>query len=109
MTPRETSSLLLRLVDEAERIVNRPALPPSVDAARVEALELEARTLIDKPVANGTPRIAGDYELLLCQVLRMIARARGNGERVMVLAQVAGVLIPAVRDNLATAIAIQRG
>jgi hypothetical protein len=101
------SNLLLRLIDQAERVVNRPARAfLGDDQEAIALLGAEIKRAVEQPAPDG--RLVGDYELLLAQVLAMIGRTRGDGERAMVLCQVAGVLIPAVRESLGKAIEAQR-
>lgn len=95
------SNLLIRLLDAAERAVTRRG-----DAIEAELLYDEVKVFADMPAPDG--RFIGDYERVLADVLVKMERARGFGEHVTGWAQVAGVLIPLVRENLSRAIEARR-
>jgi hypothetical protein len=97
------SSVLTRLVDKAAQFAARPSLVYfGTDGDELEALAAETQAVAAKPAPDG--RLVGDAELILAQTLLAIARARGCGESALIFCQIAGVLLPVVRENAFRAI-----
>lgn len=106
---RDAATLLLALIDATEKAVTRPTAD-RVHAAELEVLrgELEGATAFQLDPVGG---LLLDVEaLLLAKVLCLIAKQRALGEdrRVALLQQLAGVLLPAVRQALSRALEVRR-
>lgn len=105
MTP-PASSLLLRLIDTAEAVTCRPRLTSDVDTTC--ALRDEVVAFVLKPIDGA--RLVSDEAVLLAQVLHLIARERvfGNARPAQLGCQLAGVMLPYIREDLTRAIVARR-
>ena len=98
MTTATLSNVLLRLINAAEAVINRPSMPNDEDNEQHRLLHIEVSEVVNKP-CDGE-RIAGPHEILLADVLRHIAAARVFApERAPLWCQIAGVLLPVVRED----------
>jgi hypothetical protein len=104
---KDAASLLLRLKDAAETDVTKPLLTRIDDLAALHIDLQEASPMTPDP-AGGL--LIDDEALLLAQVLGLAAKQRRNGDarRAALLQQLAGVLLPAVRQAASRAIEVRR-
>lgn len=103
----QASTLLLRLIDLADLILKKPALARTSSRLVVE----EVGQQIERFEATLRAAGAGDSEaMMLVDVLRKIesARSTSNERSATRFAQVAGVLLPLVREDFGRALEAQR-
>lgn len=98
------SSLLHRLIDIAERVMSRATLYTGL-AAELRELRQAVDTLAAKPVDG--PRYVGEWERMLATALHNIDLA-GDRAEATGWKQVAGVLLPMVREHYRQAVDAMR-
>lgn len=104
---RDAASLLVELIDVAERAITRPAINLGEEI-------LKLREQIDDAAPHQADPDGGilldDEATLLPQVLWLWHRQRAlaDEDRAALLLQLAGVLLPAVRKALGRAIKVRR-
>lgn len=106
---RTLSTLYTVLLDTAERVMNRGSLHPDVELERsLVTLNDEIEAAVRKPVEGA--RLINDEEKLLARcLLRILYARRGkDNERTRLWAQVAGVLVPVVREHFGQALEVGR-
>ena len=102
------SNVLVRLCDAAEAVINRPAMPNVEDVRQTTALYVEVVAAVNKP--REIESIVSAHEIALADALAHIVDARAaNPSRVALWCQVAGVLLPAVREDLFRVMCAERG
>jgi len=99
MATATLSNVLVRLIDAAERAINRNALTATADSQDLVLLHEEVSERIARP--SEGERIVGSHEILLADVLIKIINARAmDSSRAPLFCQVAGVLLPVVREDM---------
>ncbi|HXF44936.1 MAG TPA: hypothetical protein VNK91_02350 [Burkholderiaceae bacterium] len=107
MPGRPITSLFGALLEAAEKALARPSLLAAADElAAAQLLAAEVRQAADKLAA---PQLVFEEEALLADVLVKIMRARRDhdDERLRLFAQIAGVLVPVVREHAHAALVAQ--
>lgn len=108
MTAPTLSNVITRLIDAAEAVINRPALPNASDLQATIALYEEVDEAAARSARAGDS-VIGAHETLLADVLVKIVNARAvDPARVPLWCQIAGVLLPVVREDLGRVIVAAR-
>lgn len=108
MTPQAQASILARVVDVADAVLSRP-LARAVPDEKLAGLYDEVAAAAAAPVESAELRFVDPFAVMLAKTVVLLDSARAYGDpRATGFAQVAGVLLPLVREAWSRALQAMR-
>lgn len=99
-----TVALLTRVVAFADVVLRGGPIADRVDEFR--ALQVSVDHVCRTPIDDDVPRLVDEHTVLLIEILTRLERARriDHGPNVLLWSQLAGVILPRVREDLGAAL-----